>query len=153
MIYILIITINKPFKYTVINIILFVTNQNNWRVHFSPGTTVLKLNTTATIGVRTKFSNSHHAARIAHGAFDFAATANFLPMTYRGTDHQDTSTGIRVGCANGSVVRAVATDEIIAWMRPNVQSKHSRRTLSPFAVVPIPTFPRTAGTYSLTTPS
>ena len=67
----------------------------------------------ATTGVRAKFNNSHRAAKVAHGALDSAATAHFVPITYLGTDHQDTTTGIRVGCdsANGSVMRAVTTDK------------------------------------------
>ena len=86
------------------------TNRKHRLVHFSPGTIVPKLNTT--LRIQNKISHRHCAAKIVHGALDFAATAHFLPLTYRGTDHQNMTAGIRVGCANGIVMHAVATDKL-----------------------------------------
>ena len=58
------------------------TNRKHRRVHFSPSTTVPKLNTTATLGVRNKISHSYRTATIAHGALNSAAIAHFeVPIT------------------------------------------------------------------------
>jgi len=44
------------------------------------------------------------------GALDSAATGHFLPEDYKGINHQRTRYGITVGCATGSVMRAVTMD-------------------------------------------
>ena len=46
------------------------------------------------------------------GAIDSGATDHFMPATYRGTNHTPVQQGIRVGCANGSYMQAVATDAL-----------------------------------------
>ena len=46
------------------------------------------------------------------GALDSAATSHFLPEDYKGTDHQATPNRILVGCANESVMLAVAMDQL-----------------------------------------
>ena len=46
------------------------------------------------------------------GALDSAATCHFLPEDYKGKNHKSTPNGILVECANGSVMRAVATDQL-----------------------------------------
>ena len=55
---------------------------------------------------------SRIGTRTTMGALDSAATSHFLPEQYVGTDHKNTPNGILVGCANGSVMRAVATDQL-----------------------------------------
>ena len=63
------------------------------------------------------------------GALDSAATGHFLPENYEGTNHQSTPNGIRVGCANGSVMRAVATDHLDLRALPIAARKaHKFRT-------------------------
>ena len=52
-------------------------NNNHRRAHFSPGTTIPKLNTTVPLGIRPKIRHSHRAAKIAYGALNSAATAYF----------------------------------------------------------------------------
>ena len=44
------------------------------------------------------------------GIIDSGATSHFLPMTYKGTNEKITATGIKVGCANGSIMESKATD-------------------------------------------
>ena len=56
-------------------------------------------NATASIGERT-------CAKPQYGALDSGATDHFVPSTYHGTNHQDTTKGVTVGCANGSTMQA-----------------------------------------------
>ena len=44
------------------------------------------------------------------GIIDSGATSHFLPMSYKGTNEKITKTGIKVGCANGSIMESKATD-------------------------------------------
>jgi len=46
------------------------------------------------------------------GAIDSSATDHFMPATYSGTNHTPVRQGIRVSCANGSYMEAVATDAL-----------------------------------------
>ena len=64
------------------------------------------LRTTVPIGIRPKISHSHSIAKIGHGALDSVATAHFLPITYRGTDHQETTCGRRFPCKREAIVFA-----------------------------------------------
>ena len=82
------------------------------RVRFSPVIIVPKLKPSAAIRVYKKLVDSYTAAEIALGVLDSAAIGHFLPKDYRFFDHQGTSNGVGVGCANGSITRAVATDKL-----------------------------------------
>ena len=44
------------------------------------------------------------------GIIDSGATSHFLPMSYKGTNEKITTSGIKVGCANGSIMESKATD-------------------------------------------
>jgi hypothetical protein len=45
-----------------------------------------------------------------HGILDTGATDHFMPMSYQGLGERATTNGIQVGCANGTLMRARATD-------------------------------------------
>ena len=47
---------------------------------------------------------------ITRGAIDSGATDHFLPTAYRGDNHQVTSNGMKVKCANNSIMTATSTD-------------------------------------------
>ena len=59
------------------------------------------------------------------GAIDFGATDHFMPATYCGTNHTPVRQGIRVGCANGSFMQAVATDALaLPQLPPQARACH-----------------------------
>mmetsp|Transcript_5795 Transcript_5795/g.12600 ORF Transcript_5795/g.12600 Transcript_5795/m.12600 type:complete len:247 (-) Transcript_5795:639-1379(-) len=72
------------------------------------------------------------------GAIDSGATDHFMPVTYRGTAHTPVQRGIRVGCANGSYMRAVATDTLALPQLPKqARSYHKFNNISiPLIFVP-----------------
>ena len=45
-----------------------------------------------------------------YGALDSGTTDHSVPTHYHGTNHQDTTNGVTVGCADGSTMQATATD-------------------------------------------
>ena len=59
----------------------------------------------------TQDQDQDHHTGPQYGALDSGATDHFVPTTYYGTNHKDTTTnGITVGCANGSTMQSKATD-------------------------------------------
>ena len=73
---------------------------------------IRKLVVSRAVQLSSKVGSSSIAVRTALEALDSAANSHFLPDYYKGTDHQSTHNGILVGCANESVMRAIATDRL-----------------------------------------
>ena len=67
------------------------------------------------------------------GALDSAATSHFTPETYIGTNHQPTTHGIKVQCANDTYMTSTATDELALSKLPLVA-----RSCHKFADITIP---------------
>ena len=45
-----------------------------------------------------------------YGSLGSDTTGHFVPTLYHGTNHQETTDGVTVGCANGSTMQATETD-------------------------------------------
>ena len=58
----------------------------------------------------TKDTNHNQHNGLQYGALDSGTTDHFVPTNYHGTNHQDTTNGVTVGCANGSTMQFKATD-------------------------------------------
>ena len=59
------------------------------------------------------------------GAIDSGATDHFMPATYHGTNHTPVQEGIKVGCANGSFMQAIATDVLaLPQLPPQARTCH-----------------------------
>ena len=58
----------------------------------------------------TKDTNQDHHTGPQYSALDSGSTDHFVPTTYHGTNHHDTTNGVTVGCANDSTIQSKATD-------------------------------------------
>ena len=62
---------------------------------------------------------------VTRGAIDSGATDHFLPTTYRGDNHQATSNGMKVKCANNSIMTSTSTDVLsLAKLPPLARTCH-----------------------------
>ena len=68
-----------------------------------------------------------------YGALDSGTIDHFVPTHYHGTNHQDTTNGVTVGCANGGTMQAKATDCLNLRNLP-----HEARTCHKFDEVHLP---------------
>jgi hypothetical protein len=82
------------------------TDRKNFQVRFSPNLLVGPARRSAAL----KVCNTLIDKCPMKGAIDSGATDHFLPTSYRGDNHQDTSNGMQVKCANDSIMTATSTD-------------------------------------------
>eukprot|EP00532_Pseudo-nitzschia_australis_P017454 CAMPEP_0168248694 /NCGR_PEP_ID=MMETSP0141_2-20121125/1593_1 /TAXON_ID=44445 /ORGANISM="Pseudo-nitzschia australis, Strain 10249 10 AB" /LENGTH=127 /DNA_ID=CAMNT_0008184615 /DNA_START=96 /DNA_END=479 /DNA_ORIENTATION=- len=74
------------------------------------------------------------------GAIDSGATGHFMPATYRDSAHTPVQQGIKVGYANGSYMRAVATDSLaIPQLPPQARTCHKFNDIS-IPLISLPKF-------------
>ena len=91
-----------------------------WSVKFSPTVDVKQyIPTPKFIQLNATYKKQNRANMVSApstqtspkcGVLDTGATDHFMPMSYKGLDERATTEGIKVGCANGTIMEARATD-------------------------------------------